>query len=329
MTDVAKAAGVSMVTVSRAINTPDKVAAETLAAVRSAIARLGYSPNLMAGSLASNRSRIVGTIVPTISNLVFSETVEALAQTLAESGYQLLLGQSFYRSNEEAALVEAFLGRRVDGLVLTGCGQDGALRGRLRQAGVPVVQTWDLPEPNSGTALVDMGVGFSNLAAGRAAARHLIERGYTSLGFIGAQEERSRQRLEGFRAEAAAAGIDEVPAELIRPPAGIDQAGPRLARLLEQRRDLRAVFCNNDLLAAGVLFECQRRYIAVPKRLAVMGFGDLGIAQAAAPQLSTVRIGRAEIGERAGQMLLARLAGDESGVRQFNVGFDLVTRAST
>ena len=135
MTDVAEAAGVSMVTVSRAINSPDKVAAETLAAVRSAIARLGYSPNLMAGSLASNRSRIVGAIVPTISNLVFSETIEALAQTLAEAGYQLLLGQSFYRSSEEAALVEAFLGRRVDGLVLTGCGQDSALRGRLRQAG--------------------------------------------------------------------------------------------------------------------------------------------------------------------------------------------------
>ena len=329
MSDVADAAGVSLVTVSRAINTPDKVAPDTLAAVRSAIAQLGYSPNLMAGSLASNRSRIVGAIVPTISNLVFSETIEALAQTLAESGYQLLLGQSFYRANEEAALVEAFLGRRVDGLVLTGCGQDGALRGRLRDAGVPVVQTWDLPESSSAPKLVDMGVGFSNVAAGRAAARHLIDRGYRALGFIGAQEERSRQRLEGFRAEAAAAGLGEVAAELIRPPAGIDQAGARLLRLLEQRRDLRAVFCNNDLLAAGVLFECHRHDIAVPGRLAIMGFGDLSIAQAAAPQLSTVRIRRAEIGERAAQMLLARLQGQEPGASQVNIGFDVVTRAST
>ena len=121
MTDVARAAGVSLVTVSRAINTPTKLAPETLSAVRAAIERLGYVPNLMAGGLASSRSRIVAAIVPTISNLVFSETIEALSQTLAEGGYQLLLGQSGYRSGDEAALVEAFLGRRVDALVLTGC----------------------------------------------------------------------------------------------------------------------------------------------------------------------------------------------------------------
>ena len=119
MSDVARAAGVSLVTVSRAINTPTKLAPDTLAAVRVAIERLGYVPNLMAGSLASNRSRIVAAIVPTISNLVFSETLEALAQTLADGGYQLLLGQSAYRHNDEAALVDTFLGRRVDGLVLT------------------------------------------------------------------------------------------------------------------------------------------------------------------------------------------------------------------
>ena len=141
MTDVARAAGVSLVTVSRAINAPTKLAPETLSAVRAAIERLGYVPNLMAGGLASSRSRIVAAIVPTISNLVFSETIEALSQTLAEGGYQLLLGQSGYRSGDEAALVEAFLGRRVDALVLTGCSQDQALRARLRRAGLPVVQT--------------------------------------------------------------------------------------------------------------------------------------------------------------------------------------------
>ncbi|MFO1217940.1 MAG: LacI family DNA-binding transcriptional regulator [Burkholderiaceae bacterium] len=331
MSDVASAAGVSLVTVSRAVNTPDKVAAETLAVVRSAVARLGYVPNLTAGSLASSRSRIVAAIVPTISNQVFSETIEALTRTLAEGGYQLLLGQSAYRNRDEDALVEAFLGRRVDGLVLTGCGQSAALRTRLRRAGVPVVQTWDLPDGDGRTAprVLDMAVGFSNVAAGGAAARHLIERGCRALGYVGADEERSRQRFDGYRAEIARAGLGDATADLMRPPVQIDQAAAQLAQLMARRSDLDAVFCSNDLLAAGVLFECHRLRIDVPRRLAVMGFGDLPIARAASPQLSTVRVRRAEMGERAGQMLLARLADKDPGARQVNIGFEVVARAST
>lgn len=328
MSDVARKAGVSLVTVSRAINTPDKLAPDTLAAVRAAIERLGYVPNLMAGSLASSRSRIVAAIVPTISNLVFSETLEALTQTLADGGYQLLLGQSAYRPKDESALVDTFLGRRVDGLVLTGIAQSPALRLKLRRAGVPVVQTWDMPG-TGGEGPIDMLVGFSNVDAGRAAARHLLARGHRALAFIGAEEERSRLRLDGFRAEAAAYGAGEVPAELIRPPVQIDDAGPRLAQLLARRPDISAVFCNNDLLAAGLLFECQRRGWDVPGRIAVMGFGDMPIARAASPRLSTVRIHRAEMGERTGQMLLARLAGEHSGARVVDIGFEVIARSST
>lgn len=330
MSDVASAAGVSLVTVSRAINTPDKVAPETLAAVRSAVARLGYVPNLTAGSLASSRSRIVAAIVPTISNPVFSETVEALARTLAEGGYQLLLGQSSYRGSDEAALVQAFLGRRVDGLVLTGCGQSAALRTRLKRAGVPIVQTWDVADKGaSSPPVLDMAVGFSNLGAGRAAARHLIERGRRAFGFVGADEERSRQRLEGFGAEITGAGLGDVVCDLMPPPVQIDQAATQLAHLLARRRDLDAVFCNNDQLAAGVLFACRRLGIVVPERLAVMGFGDLPIARAAWPELSTVRVKRAEMGERAGRMLLNSLAGGQPGARKVDIGFEVVLRAST
>lgn len=329
MEDVAREAGVSLVTVSRAINLPTKVAPRTLAEVRAAIERLGYVPNLTAGSLASNRSQIVAAVVPTISNLVFSETIDSLARTLADGGYQLLLGQSLYRPREELALVNAFLGRRVDGLFLTGCSQDAALIARLRRSNIPVVQTWDLPSgPQDGT-LVDMAVGFSNAAAGRLAARHLLSRGRRALGFIGAEEQRSRQRLEGFREEAAAAGVPDVAAELIRPPVRVDQAAARLAQLLARRPDLDAVFCNNDLLAAGVLFECQRRGLAVPGQLAVIGFGDMSIAEAAFPKLTTVRVHRGEMGERAGQLLLARLANKDPGETRIDIGFELVERAST
>lgn len=323
MADVARAAGVSLVTVSRVVNEPERVKPDTLRTVRAAIEQLGYVPNLMAGSLASKRSRIIAAIVPTISNLVFSETIEALTRTLADGGYQLLLGQSGYRPGDEAALVNTFLGRRVDGLVLTGEGQTPALRDKLRRAGVPVVQTWEL-----GGDAIDMQVGFSNEAVGRAAAEHLLARGHRALAFIGAQEARSQQRLAGFRATAAAGGV-EVVAELIRPPALVDDAGPRLAQIVAQRPEVTAVFCNNDLLAVGVLFECRQRGWDVPGRMAVMGLGDLAIARAASPRLSTVQIRRAEIGERAGQMLLAQLAGEDVGARRVDIGFEVIGRAST
>jgi LacI family gluconate utilization system Gnt-I transcriptional repressor len=330
MSDVARAAGVALVTVSRAINQPDTVAPATLAMVRAAIERLGYVPNLTAGSLATSRSRIVAAIVPTISNLVFAETLEGLAQTLADGGYELLLGQSAYRGDTEARLVDTFLGRRVDGLVLTGNSQAPALRAKLKRAGVPIVQTWDLPAADgSMPPAIDMLVGFSNFDAGRAAAEHLLARGHRALAFIGAQEERSRLRLKGFRAAAAAQGVHDVACELIRPPALIDSAGPSLAQIVESRPDISAVFCNNDLLAAGVLFECHERGWDVPGRMAVMGFGDLPVARAASPRLSTVLIHRAEMGALAGKMLLARLADEPSMPASVDIGFEVIARAST
>ncbi|KAF1020400.1 MAG: HTH-type transcriptional regulator GntR [Paracidovorax wautersii] len=227
MADVAQAAGVSLVTVSRAINQPDKVAPKTLAAVRQAVEALGYVPNLMAGSLASNRSRIIAAMVPTISNLVFAETIEALSQALNAGGYQLLLAQTNYQPDDERHVLEAFLGRRVDGVVLMGtagapvhrrAGQTspgGSLAQRLRRAGVPVVQTWDLlADP------IDMQVGFSNLALGRAAGAYLTERGHRTVGFIGGDEARTRARLRGLRSAVGAQG-GRVVAELAPAPAGI------------------------------------------------------------------------------------------------------------
>lgn len=323
MSDVAAAAGVSLVTVSRCINHPDQVATETLALVRAAVERLGYVPNLMAGSLASKRSRIVAAIVPTISNSVFSEMVEGLAAILNAQGYQLLLGQSSYRAEDEEKLIETFLGRRVDGLVLTGTPRLERLAARLRRSGLPVVQTWELP-----ARPIDMAVGFSNFEAGAAAGRYLTARGRHHIGFLGADEDRAAQRLAGLRATLAAAGMAPPEVEVAPPPVMIDQAGPSLRAMLARQPNLDAVFCNNDQLAAGVLFECQRLGICVPEQMAVMGFGDLPIARAAHPALSTLRIGRRGMGEQAGRLLLDRLAGQPAQVGVVDIGFEVIERES-
>ncbi|QHI98896.1 substrate-binding domain-containing protein [Xylophilus rhododendri] len=324
MSDVAATAGVSLVTVSRAINTPDQVAAGTLAAVRAAVAQLGYLPNTTAGSLASRRTRIVGCLVPSISHPAFSETIEALARTLGDAGYQLLLAQTNYRHDDEARLVDSFLARRVDAMVLTGSTHAAGLRTRLQRSGIPVVETWELA-----AAPIDLSVGFSNHDAGRAAAEHLFERGYRTPAFIGSDEDRSRQRLAGLRAVARERGACDVPVELILPPASIEEAGARLAALLARRPQIDAVLCHTDTLAAGVLFECHRRGWDVPGRIAVMGFGDLPIARAGFPRLSTVKVRGSSIGERAGQLLLARLSGQTQADSMVDIGFEVVPREST
>lgn len=323
MEDVARAAGVSMITVSRALNTPDKLAAATLARVRSAIDSLRYVPNLTAGSLASKRSRIVAAIVPTIANSIFSETVDGLAQALAPRGYQLLLGQSHYRADEEAALVGAFLGRRVDGIVLTGLAHARGVRAGLQRAGVPVVETWDLgPRP------IDMLVGFSNAAAGEAAARHLAGKGYRVLGFIGGDDDRSAARLAGFRAGAKACRLGDVAVATVTSPSTLDEGAAALAGLMQRSDPPRAVFCTNDMLAAGAVFECRRRRIAVPAKVAVMGFADLPIAAGMEPALTTIQVRSGEMGRRVGAMLLRRFDGLAPEQRIVDVGFAVVERAS-
>jgi LacI family gluconate utilization system Gnt-I transcriptional repressor len=322
MEDVARAAGVAPITVSRALNTPEKLSAETLRAVRAAVDKLGYVPNLNAGSLASSRSRTIAIIVPTVSHSIFSNTVDGLAQAIAPQHYQLLLGQTHYRADEEAALVKAFLGRRVEGMVLTGVKHGRGVRSGLLRAGIPVVETWDLTERP-----IHMVAGFSNHAAGQEAARYLAGRGYSPLAYIGGTDDRSSARLQGFREVARAGGLGEVAVALVPSPSGPAEAGAALADLLSHGTP-RALFCSNDMLAAGAIFECARRGIAVPGQLAVMGFADLPIAVSIEPSLTTMQVRSTEMGHRAGEMLLRQLSTGSVSKRIEDLGFSVVQRAS-
>ena len=163
MEDVARHAGVSQMTVSRALRTPDKVAPATRARIAAAIAELDYVPDLVAGGLAARRSRLVAVIVSTLENSIFAATVQGLDAALRDQGYAVLLGSSDYSREGEEELLRAVLGRRPDGIVLTDYVHTPAAQRLLRAAGIPVVETWELP-----AAPLDLAVGFSNLAAARA-----------------------------------------------------------------------------------------------------------------------------------------------------------------
>lgn len=324
--DVAKVAGVSPITVSRALHRPEVVSDKAREKVLAAVAQTGYVPNAQAGSLASNRSRLVAIFLPTIANSIFADTVQALMDRLTVAGYQTLLGLTGYSAEREEKLLEAVLGRRPDGIVLTGTLHTEASRLRLARAGVPVVEAWDLAE-----APLDMLVGFSHEAVGQAIAEHLLAKGYQRFGIISVADPRGLRRCQAVQAALRAGGAGEAPLEAITPPATLEVGREGLRRLLARAQPPRVVVCSSDTIAQGVLAEAASRGLRVPQDLAVMGFGDLSSAAQVHPPLSTVRVDGGRIGEEVAKALLARFNGRDAGLPpvRIDTGFSLIDRAST
>jgi len=322
--DVAKLAGVAPITASRALNTPEQVSEEVRRKVADAVARTGYVPNLLAGGLASTRSRLVAAVVPTISGPVFLETVQSLTEALAARGYQMMLGQAGYAGNREDALLEAIIGRRPDGIVLTGIMHSSEGRRRLLASGIPVVETWDLtPTP------IDMLVGFSHVAVGRSVAEFLHAKGRRRFGVVAGDDERATRRLDAFCAAAAALGLPEAQVVVVPAPTTLKSGRSALLELMHHANPPDAVFCSSDLLALGVLTEARASAVQVPEQLAVVGFGDLEFAADLHPALTTVRINGAAIGRQAAQFIVDRAEGRAVAERVIDIGFSIVDRQST
>lgn len=324
--DVAKVAGVSPMTVSRALHRPELVSEATRDKVREAVRQTGYVPNMLAGGLASNKSRLVAIFLPTIANSIFADTVQALMDRLTQAGYQTLLGLTGYSAQQEENLLEAVLGRRPDGIVLTGTLHTESSRMRLAQAGIPVVEAWDLSEEP-----LDMLVGFSHEKVGEAIARHLVDKGYKHFSVVSISDPRGLRRCHSLIAELKRLGVGEVPMQVLAPPATLEVGREGLQRLLDQSTRPDIVVCSSDTVAQGVLAEAASRGLKVPTDLAVMGFGDLSSAAHVYPALSTVSVDGKTIGLQVAQALLERFenpASAQDPVR-IDTGFTLIDRAST
>ena len=322
--DVAKLAGVAPITASRAVNTPQQVSAEVLRKVQAAVARTGYVPNRIAGGLASSRSRLIAAVVPSIVVSVFVEMIETLNNTLFEAGYQLMLGQTGYSPEREEALLEAIIGRRPDGIFLTGITVSGKARSRLMASGIPVVETWDLtPTP------IDMLIGFSHTEIGREVAQFLIAKGRRKLALICSSDERAERRAKAFSAAAQRAGCRSVAIDNVGNARSLKSGRESLSRILEQTPDIDAVFCSSDLLAMGVINEAAARGIRIPQQIAVVGFGDVPYVADIVPALTTVHINGSNIGLRAAQFLVERAEGRAVVQPIVDVGFSIIERAST
>ena len=286
-------------------------------------------PNFVAGGLAAASSRVVSIIIPSIRNAFFAETVSVLQAILGDEGYQLLVGHSEYSDAQEEALVRAALAWAPAAIVLTGFTHSAATRELLRKSGIPVMEMWELDGHP-----IDMAVGFSHRDVGATTARHLLDKGHRRLAFLGArlhEDRRAAQRAAGFTTfveqfGGATAALFDNPA-----PASTEAGSLLLSRALRQIPDLRAVACSNDLIALGALFECQRRGLAVPQELAVIGFGDLGFAANCVPPLTTIRPSGDIIGKEVARLVLARIRDetDAGWTPVVDIGHLLVQRSST
>lgn len=325
--DVARMAGVAAITVSRALRDPALVSAELRMQIDAAVAQLGYLPDPNARALASSRADVVGVLVPSLTNVVFADVVRGIYDELGGNNrLQIQMGNTHYSPLEEERLVKVFLGQRPSALIVSGIDQTEATRRLLETAGCPVVQIMETHDDP-----VDMLVGFSHFDGGRAATRHLIDAGYRRIGFIGARmDPRSQRRLAGYRRAMEDAGLFDMRLMTTTPtPSSVSLGGQLLADALARAPDLDAVFCNNDDLAMGVLFECHRAGIPVPGRIGISGFNDLDMMRVAFPPLTSVRTPRYEIGRRAVQMVLQRLAGQDPAEPVIDLGFELKVREST
>lgn len=323
LVDVARVAGVSPITVSRALNQPHLVRPNTVAKVQAAVAQTGYVKNMQAGALASARSRLVSLVLPTISTPIFADMVQAASDHLTTAGYQVMLGLSSYEAWREELLVETILSRRPDGVILTGSLHTDSTRRRLQAARVPVVETWDLtPSP------VDMMVGFSHEEVGHAIAQHLLAQGYRRIAILAVQDPRAARRNQGLQAGLAKHGVEVAALQLMPLPSTFALGRDGLAALLARCPDMDAVVCSSDTLAHGVLTEAIARGLSVPQQLAVVGFGDLNFAARTYPPLSTVRVDGANIGRMAAQAILDRVDG-KAVARLNDTGFELIQRGSS
>lgn len=311
MKDVASAAGVSVMTVSRAFRSDASISETTRKKIRKAAEDLGYVFDSTAANLRQQRTGFVAVIIPSINNANFAETVRGLSDVLLTNGMQVLLGNTNYSSEQEELLVEQFLSRRPDAVVLTGGHHTDRTRNLLRNSGVPVVETWDLPADPVGHI-----VGFSNEMAMRILVDHLVAGGARRIAFLGGDAEedpRGSARRRGFQAAMVAQGLDASRlADAGPPPISMREGAVAMETLLARFPDTEAVVCVSDLAAFGALSTCIRQDLRVPDNIAIAGFGAYEIAFVAAPKLTTINTHARKIGERSAELIASLVGASET-----------------
>lgn len=320
--DVAQLAGVSAATVSRYVNSPKVVARSTADRIRSAIAETGYIPNLLAGGLASSKSKMVAVLIPHLVNSIFNDTIEAMVAELSAAGLNVMLGLTGPDAERSDELIRGALSRRVDAIISTGPLSEATVS-LVQRSPALFLQIWELPEDPPGLA-----IGFSHRDAGRDIARFLAARGYRRPHVITATGVRARLRRDAFVEEWASQVGGEVTHADVSIPSRFGQARRIFADLRRLPVAPDVVVCGSDYLAQGLIVEALAAKLRVPDDLAVVGFGNSSLAGDMRPTITTVDIDGARIAREAIAAIRRHTAGEGQDHRAIDVGFRLIARES-
>lgn len=325
LNDVAIRVGVSPITISRALNRPEKVTEELRETILEAVKQLGYVPDFAARALASRNSNVVGVLSSILGTSIFPPVMKGIEDRMRDSGMRIQYVNTTFDPEEEIHQLKQFFAQNPAGLIIGGVQIDPRVTAMLREAPCPVVQFVDISYP-----AIDMAIGVDNRAAGLTAVNHLLEKGYRRIGFCyGRADIPVTMRLEGFKQRMSEEGLfhpDLVISVQAENPIGL---GPEiLDRLFAVAPDLDAILCCHDDLGLAVLFECQRRGINVPQQLGVCGFTDIDYCAYVIPSLTSVRMPLYQLGYRAANMIL-RTQDGRKHAEPVDLGFQLIEREST
>lgn len=301
--DIATLAGVTKMTVSRYLRTPERVAPETGAKIAKIIEEINYIPNRTPEMLLNAKSYTLGVLIPSFKNQIFADLLSGIESATKAGNYQILTSNFNYDKHVEEEQIINLLSYNIDGILLTEKSHTLRAEKYLRAARIPIVEVMD----SEGSCL-DMQVGFNNYNAGYDMTRTLLSKGRTRIIYFGSQDDkRDEARYQGYHRAMMQSGVE---ARRVNPKVISSQklGAEIMENALTLYPDLDAIFCTNDDLALGALVWCLRKKIPVPEQIAIAGFHGLDISREMYPTMASVITPRYDIGYTAAELLLKKIA---------------------
>ena len=302
--DVARAAKVSTATISRTLNSPDKVATDTRRRIEQVIKKLGYTPNFSGRALACNRSNTVGAIIPTMANAMFAGGLQVFQEVLSEASYNLLVASSGYNFDTELQQIKSLVAQGADGLMLIGASRPPETKRFLELRNIPYIIAWSYQHNDK-----HYYAGFDNIKAASSIADEVLKRGHRHIAMIAGfsqQNDRSKNRIAGVK-QSIARERDARLLNVIETDYTLDAGGDAFEKIMNESTKPTAIVCGNDVLAAGAIVRARKLGISVPNDVSVTGFDDISLATVVSPALTTVRVPQLEMGKTAAHVMLALL----------------------
>ncbi len=303
--DVAELSGVSEISVSRVMRNAPNISTSLRRKVEEAATSLNYTPNRVAGALASKSTGLLAVIVPSMSNSVFPEVLNGIDEVLSKTRHRTVLGISHYDQKREEEIVQDLLSWNPSGIIVTGFEHSSRSAEMLSHFPNPVIEIMD-----ADGSPIDLSIGVSHQQAGSMMADHLVERGYRHIGYIGAEGERpsrSVKRRAAFTRRLQQLGVPLNGMLIETSDSSVQLGKESCCRLLQNHPNTDAIFCDNDDLVVGAFLHCLQAGIGIPEKLALAGFNGLPFMEAMPMKITTIRTPRLAMGVNAAELFLQRM----------------------